>query len=139
MARGLRPIEHLDAVGALAPTTLLAHATMTTPEELIRLRDTGASFVLCDVDDDRPLPSSKLRRLTMRNERSGSGTLVPVVAIPVETGDPAAIAFPAALHPAHPPRTNDVDALNLATAEGEKVAQTEAAIVESVNKYCQGG
>ena len=36
-------------------------------------------------------------------------------------------------------RTNDVDALNLATAEGEKVAKTEAAIVESVNGYCQGG
>lgn len=44
VARGLRPIEHLDATGALGPATLLAHATLITPPELIRVRDTGAAI-----------------------------------------------------------------------------------------------
>lgn len=41
--RGLRPIGHLDRAGALGPQTLLAHATLVTPPELIRLRDSGAA------------------------------------------------------------------------------------------------
>ena len=43
VARGQRPIEHLDAVGALGPQTLLAHATMCTPYELKRMRDTDTA------------------------------------------------------------------------------------------------
>lgn len=39
--RGLRPIGHLDRAGALGPQTLIAHATLVTPDELLRLRDTG--------------------------------------------------------------------------------------------------
>jgi cytosine/adenosine deaminase-related metal-dependent hydrolase len=42
--RGLRPIEHLHAAGALRPQTLLAHATLVTPYELTLLRDSGAAF-----------------------------------------------------------------------------------------------
>jgi 5-methylthioadenosine/S-adenosylhomocysteine deaminase len=43
VARGQRPIEHLDAVGALGPATLIAHATLVTPSELARLADRGAA------------------------------------------------------------------------------------------------
>lgn len=41
--RGLRPIGHLDRAGALGPQTLIAHATLVTPDELMRLRDTGTA------------------------------------------------------------------------------------------------
>ncbi len=41
--RGLRPIEHLDKVGALGPHTLLAHATLVTPRELRRLQETDTA------------------------------------------------------------------------------------------------
>lgn len=41
--RGLRPIGHLDRAGALGPQTLIAHATLVTPDELLRLRDTGTA------------------------------------------------------------------------------------------------
>ncbi len=46
VARGLRPIEHLDRVGALGPQTLVAHATLTTPWELNMLAesDTAVSY-----------------------------------------------------------------------------------------------
>ncbi len=40
---GLRPIEHLQRVGALGPQTLVAHATLVTPRELRMLRDHGAA------------------------------------------------------------------------------------------------
>lgn len=43
VTRGLRPIEHLDAVGALGPQTLLAHATLVTPRELRRIQETGTA------------------------------------------------------------------------------------------------
>jgi cytosine/adenosine deaminase-related metal-dependent hydrolase len=43
VARGLRPLEHLHAVGALGPQTLVAHATLVTPRELNLLRDTGTA------------------------------------------------------------------------------------------------
>lgn len=43
VARGERPIEHLDRVGALGPATLLAHATLVTPSELARIAGSGAA------------------------------------------------------------------------------------------------
>jgi 5-methylthioadenosine/S-adenosylhomocysteine deaminase len=43
VARGLRPIELLQACGALHASTLLAHATLLTPSELALLADTGAA------------------------------------------------------------------------------------------------
>lgn len=41
--RGLRPLEVLDAVGALGPQTLIAHATLVTPRELRRLSETDTA------------------------------------------------------------------------------------------------
>lgn len=41
--RGLRPIEYLDQLGALGPTTLLAHAALVTPAELIRISETDTA------------------------------------------------------------------------------------------------
>lgn len=43
VARGLRPLELLHAVGALNESGLLAHATLLTPRELGLLRDSGAA------------------------------------------------------------------------------------------------
>ncbi|VWX61174.1 Amidohydrolase [Burkholderiales bacterium 8X] len=43
VARGLRPLELLHAVGALNESGLLAHATMLTARELGLLRDSGAA------------------------------------------------------------------------------------------------
>ena len=43
VARGLRPIELLQATGALNASTLLAHATLMTPRELNQVRDSGAA------------------------------------------------------------------------------------------------
>lgn len=43
VARRQRPLEHLHAVGALGPQTLVAHATLVTPAELNLLRDTGTA------------------------------------------------------------------------------------------------
>ncbi|MEU3895150.1 amidohydrolase family protein [Streptomyces sp. NPDC045251] len=40
---GLRPLEHLRAVGALGPQLLAAHATLLTPRELTLLADTGTA------------------------------------------------------------------------------------------------
>ncbi|MFE6418951.1 amidohydrolase family protein [Streptomyces enissocaesilis] len=40
---GLRPLEHLHAVGALGPQLLAAHATLLTPRELTLLADTGTA------------------------------------------------------------------------------------------------
>jgi cytosine/adenosine deaminase-related metal-dependent hydrolase len=44
VARGKRPIELLHALGALGPQTLLAHATMLTPDEIVALRDTDTAI-----------------------------------------------------------------------------------------------
>ncbi|MER6996766.1 amidohydrolase family protein [Streptomyces sp. NPDC000410] len=41
---GLRPLEHLAAVGALGPQLLGAHATLLTPGELTLLADTGTAI-----------------------------------------------------------------------------------------------
>lgn len=43
IARRLRPLEHLHAVGALGPQALVAHATLVTPDELNLLRDTDTA------------------------------------------------------------------------------------------------
>ena len=40
---GLRPIEYLAKLGALGKTTLIAHATLTTPHEVELLADTGSA------------------------------------------------------------------------------------------------
>ena len=41
--RGLRPLEHLHAAGALGPHTLIAHATLLTSHELMVLRETDTA------------------------------------------------------------------------------------------------
>lgn len=41
--RGLRPLEHLDRAAALGVQTLVAHATLVTPHELLLLRDTDTA------------------------------------------------------------------------------------------------
>ena len=43
VARGLRPMEHLAQVGALGPQTLVAHATLVTPHELMLMRDSDTA------------------------------------------------------------------------------------------------
>lgn len=43
VARGQRPIQLLHRLGVLGPQTLLAHATMLTPDETVALRDTGTA------------------------------------------------------------------------------------------------
>lgn len=43
IARGLRPLELLDHVGALGPQALVAHATLMAPHELNLLRESGAA------------------------------------------------------------------------------------------------
>ena len=40
---GLRPLEHLHAIGALGPQLLAAHATLLTPRELTLLAGTGTA------------------------------------------------------------------------------------------------
>lgn len=49
VARGLRPVEHLRAAGALNASALLAHATLVTPREIGLLRDSGAAVTYCPV------------------------------------------------------------------------------------------
>jgi 5-methylthioadenosine/S-adenosylhomocysteine deaminase len=46
VARGQRPMEHLAAVGALGPQTLVAHATLVTPHELMLMQgsDTAVAY-----------------------------------------------------------------------------------------------
>ena len=46
VARGMRPLEHLASVGALGPQTLIAHATLLMPAELVLLQrtDTAVSY-----------------------------------------------------------------------------------------------
>ncbi|WP_406865124.1 amidohydrolase family protein [Streptomyces sp. HUAS MG47] len=40
---GLRPLEHLHAIGATGPQLLAAHATLLTPREVTLLADTGTA------------------------------------------------------------------------------------------------
>jgi len=44
---GLRPVEHLDALGVLGPGTLLVHLTFAAPSTLALARARGAVAVLC--------------------------------------------------------------------------------------------
>ena len=44
VARGQRPIQLLGSLGVLGSQTLLAHATMLTPDEVVALRDTDTAF-----------------------------------------------------------------------------------------------
>ncbi len=46
VARGLRPLQHLGAAGALGPQALLAHCTMLAPDELLLLRDSGSAVAI---------------------------------------------------------------------------------------------
>lgn len=46
VARGLRPLQHLHAAGALGPQALLAHCTMLAPDELLLLRDSGSAVAI---------------------------------------------------------------------------------------------
>jgi cytosine/adenosine deaminase-related metal-dependent hydrolase len=46
VARGLRPLQHLHAAGALGPQALLAHCTMLTPDEMLLLRDSGSAVAV---------------------------------------------------------------------------------------------
>jgi cytosine/adenosine deaminase-related metal-dependent hydrolase len=41
--RGLRPLEHLDQVGALGPHALVAHSTLMAPHEYNLLRESGTA------------------------------------------------------------------------------------------------
>ncbi len=41
--RGMRPLEHLDQVGALGPHALVAHSTLMAPHEYNLLRESGAA------------------------------------------------------------------------------------------------
>ena len=41
--QGCRPIEYLHRIGALGPTTLIAHATLVTGDEIAILRDTDTA------------------------------------------------------------------------------------------------
>lgn len=45
-ARGLRPLQHLHAAGALGPQALLAHCTMLTPDEMLLLHDSGSAVAV---------------------------------------------------------------------------------------------
>jgi 5-methylthioadenosine/S-adenosylhomocysteine deaminase len=46
VARGLRPLQHLQAAGALGPQALLAHCTMLAPDEMLMLRDSGSAVAI---------------------------------------------------------------------------------------------
>ena len=46
IARGLRPLQHLGAAGALGPQALLAHCTMLVPDEMLLLRDSGCAVAI---------------------------------------------------------------------------------------------
>ncbi|WP_328306752.1 amidohydrolase family protein [Streptomyces sp. NBC_00442] len=44
LRHGLRPLEHLDSVGALGPHLLAAHTTLLAPREVSLLADTGTAI-----------------------------------------------------------------------------------------------
>ena len=46
VARGQRPLQHLQAAGALGPQALLAHCTMLAPDEMLLLRDSGSAVAI---------------------------------------------------------------------------------------------
>lgn len=78
VARGQRPIGHLDAAGALGPQSLLAHATLLTPDEIVRLRDSGAAIAYNPVASawkgNAVAPAQLLHRLGVRLGLGTDGT-----------------------------------------------------------------
>ncbi len=72
---GLRPLEILEAAGALGPRTLLVHANDLTREECARVARSGATVVICPgthLHFDRIAAS--LRRLRASGVRLALGT-----------------------------------------------------------------
>ena len=78
VARGLRPLQHLHAAGALGPQALLAHCTMLTPDEMLLLRDSGSAVALNPVASpwkgNAVAPSELLAALGVRLGLGTDGT-----------------------------------------------------------------
>ena len=78
VARGLRPLQHLQAAGALGPQALLAHCTMLTPDEMLLLRDSGSAVALNPVASpwkgNAVAPSELLAALGVRLGMGTDGT-----------------------------------------------------------------
>ena len=78
VARGLRPLQHLKAAGALGPQALLAHCTMLTPDEMLLLRDSGCAVALNPVASpwkgNAVAPSELLAALGVRLGMGTDGT-----------------------------------------------------------------
>jgi 5-methylthioadenosine/S-adenosylhomocysteine deaminase len=78
VARGLRPLQHLQAAGALGQQALLAHCTMLTPVEMLLLRDSGSAVALNPVASpwkgNAVAPSELLAALGVRLGMGTDGT-----------------------------------------------------------------
>jgi cytosine/adenosine deaminase-related metal-dependent hydrolase len=78
VARGLRPLQHLQAAGALGPQALLAHCTMLTPDEMLLLRDSGSAVAINPVASpwkgNAVAPSELLAALGVRLGMGTDGT-----------------------------------------------------------------
>lgn len=78
VTRGLRPLQHLQAAGALGPQALLAHCTMLTPNEMLLLRDSGSAVALNPVASpwkgNAVAPSELLATLGVRLGMGTDGT-----------------------------------------------------------------
>lgn len=78
VARGLRPLQHLQAAGALGQQALLAHCTMLTPDEMLLLRDSGSAVALNPVASpwkgNAVAPSELLAALGVRLGMGTDGT-----------------------------------------------------------------
>lgn len=78
VARGQRPLQHLHAVGALGPQTLIAHATLVTPDELNLLRDTDTAVAFNPVASswkgNAVAPALQMNALTIRMGLGTDGT-----------------------------------------------------------------
>jgi len=78
VARGLRPLQHLRAAGALGPQALLAHCTMLTPDEMLLLRDSGSAVAINPVASpwkgNAVAPSELLAALGVRLGLGTDGT-----------------------------------------------------------------
>ena len=78
VARGQRPLQHLQAAGALGPQALLAHCTMLTPDEMLLLRDSGSAVAINPVASpwkgNAVAPSGLLATLGVRLGMGTDGT-----------------------------------------------------------------
>lgn len=78
VTRGQRPLQHLQAAGALGPQALLAHCTMLTPDEMLLLRDSGSAVALNPVASpwkgNAVAPSELLAALGVRLGMGTDGT-----------------------------------------------------------------